>query len=293
MMTCPNCGTPNQEGNFCGKCGSPMKQDTLLEKKTATPEQPTNNAVPPVQETTQHVPPVQPNASTEQKATRSAAVENLKKQGGNYWHYFLQTLKKPSQMGSENYFKFAIISTVISLILYALIPVIFTNKMLTSIYGFANAMSNGFFDGSASLGVGTFIRIFLYLGIFYVLLVAIVLLLSRQLGTMTSWKQGIAQIGAFNSIINVVFLVILVLLLLNSLAFSMLLYGLISTIFVALVPLFTASFFFFKSSKLDPFINYLLTIVVSLIFVVIYYSIFFDKIANDINLNYFFDSFNF
>lgn len=290
MMTCPACGTPEQEGNFCGKCGKPLHKPDLT-KGPVTPEQQVEQPIEQTQRATP--PPVPPVQQAEPTQSPNATVEKLKKQGGNYWQYFLQTLKKPSQMGDERYFTFAIISTIISLILYALIPVVFTNKMLTSIYGFANSMSNGFFDGSASLGVGTFIRIFLYMGIFYVLLVALILLLSRQFGTMTSWKQGIAQIGAFNNIINVAFLVTLVLLLLNSLAFSMGLYMIIAMIFVTLVPLFTASFFFFKGSKMDPFISYLLTIIISLIFIVIYYAIFFEKIANDIQIQNFFDSFNF
>lgn len=284
MITCTKCGLEQPASNFCGGCGAPLAQAKEVKKEPVQPE--AQPVTPPP--TTENVHHAQPKQSKKPNIT----MESLKQHSGNYWHYFVETLKHPSKMGDVRYFNFGLISTIISLILYALIPVIFANKMINSLYGFVNAFSNGAVSGSGLLGIGTFIRVFLYLGIFYVLLVAIILLLSRKLGTMENMKQGIAQLGAFNNVLNVAFLATLVLLLLNSVAFAFLLYALIALVFVYLVPLFLASHYFMKHPTKDAFISFLITIITTLVYVVIYYSIFFDKISNDMNLSSFFDLMN-
>lgn len=256
MQTCPTCGHQQEGKNFCGQCGTSLKEvNTNANSETVAPE------------TTSH---------TEATAQPHPQVEKLT----NYWNYFVSKLKQPSKDITESEFLFALITTVIALLLWVLVPFTIMSKSISSL---------GRFSISSSLGFGDFINMLFYMGIFYVLTVIVSLFLAQKLGSLPSWKYGIAKIGAFNTWMVFGFVILLVLVLFGTLIFATSLYTLLTFIFIFLVPLYTVSTSFKKQSSLDPYILFLISIVILLTTYAIMYAIFFEKLASELGgfYNYF------
>src|SRR5690625_1443092 len=99
MLVCPKCNNEQESGKFCGVCGTAVQpvveESTRQQNESAGEPQMTQADAEPTIPT----PPVQQagNAATSQAAAATATteskgqdtLENVKKELGNYWSYFV------------------------------------------------------------------------------------------------------------------------------------------------------------------------------------------------------------
>ncbi|MBQ0139743.1 MAG: hypothetical protein KBT36_10625 [Kurthia sp.] len=240
--------------------------------------------------------PPRPSSTHEQQqqnAYRSAAKPNptadaYKEKIQGYWGYFVACLKAPSKNTDIGNFKLGLISTIIALLLWVITPFWLLNKTFSAI---DNSFSAFFALDSSfdSLGFGVFFRMLLLMGIVYVLSIALTFLLAKSMGTLTSWKEAVTKLGAYNAYVIAGFALTLVLLLLNSLILASIILYLVSSLFIFFVPLYVVISTLKTDYTLDKFVCYLITLASFLVLYIIIYFFFFDKFTND--LQYFNTSF--
>ncbi|MFS0749338.1 hypothetical protein [Oceanobacillus sp. 1P07AA] len=108
MVVCPNCKNEQESGKFCGICGT-----GLVESNSIKEEQP--KEVVKSQSVTA--------ATNEQTQTSNQeGVETAKKAIGDYWSYFIQLLKNPTNSfnATENHFVYGIITMVLYAMAFSL-----------------------------------------------------------------------------------------------------------------------------------------------------------------------------
>lgn len=292
MITCPNCGNEQTAKNFCGKCGSSLKelQNTTVEQ-VSEPVVPTP-AQPAYTNTQQPTEPVQPTYTNTQQAAQPVKPAKPQMESlTNFWKYFVSKLKNPSKTENEGEFQFGLILNIIAVFLWAVIPFALIRKGMSAIDNRINSIDDEFGDlfndastsSYVNFGLGAFIKILLYMGVFYALTALLVLFLSKQLGSLKSWKIGIVRFGALNSWMALAFIIVLALVLFDSLIFATMLFFIFTFIFVFLVPLYTATTFYKEKHRIDSFVRYLMTMVSLFVLYAILYAISFDKLVNYID----------
>lgn len=265
MITCENCGTLQNEGKFCGNCGKQMIDENKkrIEKIVEEKIEPENTQAKEV------VPPVKENVYKE-KIT-------------NYWHFFKSSLKTPSQKSGQENFLFGLITTIIALILFVLVPFTLINQLIDTIYSGINTVF-GVANNTNGLGFSDYLKMLVYLSIFYVITVAITFFLVKKLGTLKSWKDGIVELGSYNTFIIIGSILVLLLIFFNSVQLAMPLLLVITLTFFMLIPLYFASNAYSNKHKIDKFLRFLITVVIYAVLYYIAYEIVFAKLYNELTL---------
>lgn len=259
MITCTSCGTEQKESKFCGQCGALIAgtENIKEEKEIEVGKSKISKEV------------VKEVASVQAAAYKEKAL--------NYWNYFVGCLKKPSDYIGEANFIFGLISTIVTILLYTLVPFTWVNKMMDTIYSVLNPVFN---ISNTNLGFGNFLSMFIYIAIFYALILVITFILSKKLGSLKSWKAGIAEVGAYNSYMIIALIIIQLLVFLNSLQFSASLYVVITLIFILLIPIYVAIKSYKEQHNLDGYIRFLITIAAYAVLYFIVYKIILSSISS-------------
>ena len=115
MQQCPNCHATQQQGKFCGKCGTPI----VSEMSTIVPVQPT---------------PEQPSVEqpTISAQSTNVQVEKLKEFSNGYFSHFIELLKQPTQALTM---KTSFLNSILSFILYLFILSYTIYTMINKVYG--------------------------------------------------------------------------------------------------------------------------------------------------------------
>lgn len=282
MITCANCGTMQAESKFCGKCGKPLimsENAEQLKAENVSNEEASRRSR---QTSSSENPNPNPTVNPTEKRKTSQQGEVYKEKVSNYWNYFTSSLKHPSKNTGEANFTFGLISTIIALILYVVAPLTLVNKT----FGKFNREMNATFDTaevSLGLGISAFIKMLIYMGLLYALVLLITFLLTKNLGVLKSWKAGIAEIGAYNNYIIVGFIIVLIFILFNSSTWSMSLYSILTTIFIMLIPLYMAINSYRSNKNKDAFISFLLTVVAFAVFFSLAYRLFYESVMLEIS----------
>lgn len=276
MKNCLECGTSQETGKFCGKCGSLLGVSVSNEQVSATTETVS-------QEGPSFSQPVAPQVQP------SVHVEKVKAQSKAYWSYFLNFIKNPSKVFNAGNKEF--INGMISIVILAAI-------IGLAIYGFVQSITSSIFGSVGSLFeneyVGpSFLSIFSSI-VFFILLTVLIVLLSmfivgKAFGSGDSWKELISYYGAH--ILSVILLSLfgLFLMLIKSYLYGNIILVISFLIILIVIPLYIMSRLLSNSPKgIDSYYGYLLYIVL----VCILYSIFISVIADSTigqYLNYFTD----
>lgn len=123
MKSCPTCSHTQEDGNFCGKCGTPLSDHT---EQTSVPETVATNQEAVYSEshsTTSQPEPTQPNEQ----------IEKLKTESKQFFSFLLQQLKSPSQ--HFNQVNSGIKNSLISISLYILLTAIAIFSIVRSLFG--------------------------------------------------------------------------------------------------------------------------------------------------------------
>lgn len=276
MITCTNCNHTQKQQNFCSQCGSNLQH--LFEQNTENINH-LNTTSESNEETHTTSAPLKDKVSEIYSSINTEKAKSaLKPQAekiSSFWSYFIEKLKKPSKNISEGEFKNGLASSIIALILWVLIP-FFIGKSL--IDNMSSSLSY-YFNFNDTLDFGSFIKLLLYLAIFYAITLLITLLFSKKYGNLTSTKLGIAKIGALNSWMILAFVFTLILVLLDTTFLAFVLFSIFTTIFIFLTPLFLIVTSLKENDSRDPFLRYLAAITIFIIFYGVISSIFFSQIA--------------
>lgn len=261
-MICPNCKNEQAEGKFCGQCGAVLPQETPVEPKLEK-EAPTNH-VPPVPPTREPQPQAQPVPS----AATSSAISD-------YWAYFLNSFKKPSKQAQEAPFNFGLISIAITVFLWAVLPFVALQRVLTYT---ANWFGSSI--GDPSVDISILIRTIVTLFVLYACIVAVLSLLATKMGKYDSWKQIVSIIGTYNNWVIVLLLFTFIPLFMSFFAFSGSLLSIASLFIVLLIPLYVAIVAFESDHKLDRFVRFLIMIASLFAIYYVLYKVLLDQVID-------------
>lgn len=252
-MICPNCKNEQAEGKFCGQCGS-----VLPEKIEETPVEPTPEpkiekeepvAVAKEEPATivkeEPVRPTSPVPPTPTVAKNSAISD--------YWAYFLNSFKKPTQTAKEAPFNFALFSMGIMVLLWAVLPFVALQRVLTYTASWFNSSV-----GNTAIDISILVKALVTFIILYACIIAVVSLLTTKMGKYQSWKQVVSIIGTYNNWVIVLLLFSFIPLFMNFFAFTSSLVSIASLFIVLLIPVYVAIIAFESEHKLDRFVRFLI-----------------------------------
>ncbi|MBK3497436.1 hypothetical protein JFL43_22030 [Viridibacillus sp. YIM B01967] len=272
MLKCSTCGTEQESGKFCGKCGNSITEQVESSEQTTSKQ---NEAA----ATTSSA--VQSN----QKTTQNESIEKVKIQSRQYWSYFIKNLKNPSHGFKEKGQQFinAIISMAILSILLG----------ITVYYGVSQSIkaASGGFSSTVEevLGISLFSVIF-YVFIFVaasMLIVEVVLLMmSRFVNQNISFKDIVGIYGAHLSpVISLAAVTFLFYLLSANITASIMLV-IVYILAIFIMPLYIiCKLINEQPQKIDAFYGYIIYIVA---FTIVYYI--FIMVVIDTALGRFIDS---
>lgn len=246
-MICPNCNNEQAEGKFCGQCGT-----VLPEKIEETPEPKIEKEEPAAvvkEETTtvkeepvRPTPPVPPTPSV----AKNSAISD-------YWAYFLNSFKKPSQQAKETPFNFALISMAIMVLLWAVLPFVALQRVLTYTASWFSSSV-----GNTAIDISILVKALVTFIILYACIIAVVSLLTTKMGKYQSWKQVVSIVGTYNNWVIVLLLFSFIPLFMNFFAFTSSLVSIASLFIVLLIPIYVAIIAFESEHKLDRFVRFLI-----------------------------------
>lgn len=182
MKTCPQCGHMQADGNFCGKCGTPLPaQETPVENQTellVPHEEPVRK---------EYVEPTPPPV-TEQPVQPNEQIEKLKGESKLYFSFFAQQLKAPS--AHLNQLQSGLKNSLISLILYVVLTGLAVYTALRSL-----------FDSSFGYGGPSFISIIFYVALVTAIILAInvtaIFVTSKLFSENLSYVETIRRVCGF------------------------------------------------------------------------------------------------
>lgn len=217
MQQCPNCHATQQQGKFCGKCGTPI----VSEMSTIVPVQPT---------------PEQPSVEqpTISAQSTNVQVEKLKEFSNGYFSHFIELLKQPTQALTM---KTSFLNSILSFILYLFIISYTIYTMINKVYG---STLGGFsdFGVSESIPFKFMFAIMLVLGIFTFVAIVALFVLAKIFAGHASFSQLFGQVMNFYPVLITISVVAFVLQLIGITGFGILVT--IVAIFIALlfIPLY-------------------------------------------------------
>ena len=270
-MKCENCGFEQEEGKFCGQCGSQI---------AATNEQ--------MEEIVDATKGNQPEGKGKQVRGNSETMEKVKDTTKMYSTYFMKHLKRPSLIFSsrEESFKYGLTNIVITTVLIALIFYMLINNFVQSTFGYYDGMGIG--DAlTNSYAVGpSFLSVFSYTIIFALISIAIVVfilfLINHLFGTAYSIKEIVSIYGAHLTSVIVLGLVAFLLVILKSNIVGGYIWLLVISLVLSIIPVYLISSLLTRRSKsIDPVYGYLLYLISVGIAFIIIFSIIIDSRLGD------------
>lgn len=251
-MICSNCGHEQEQGKFCGKCGTKFEEAAVDYIDNSVTEQVAATQAEPVIPTPTQ--PTEPNIH----------VENLKKQSKMYGSYFMQQLKRPSLIynrGEE--FTNGLISIILLGVLLSL-----------SLYIFMGQLFSGYGPGFFSFFSSVLVFILFAMGI----VISSLFLTNKFFGPQHSFKTIISFYGAHFSPLLIAATVSLLLMLLKSYTFGNLIVSIVFIFALFILPLYLITLLLTKkSTHMDPLYGFSLYIVMFSILFIIYITILADS----------------
>lgn len=258
-MRCENCGTEQDVGRFCGKCGTPLTETNLENAQSSSNDQITSEK----QQTAESTYDEQA-AVIEKKEASNEAVDKVKHTTKMYGAYFVEYLKQPSLIFSkrEEEFKYGLINMAIVSLLIALASYMLVRNFTLAAFG---QYSGGMFADSYASGPSLF-PVFGYVLLFTIISIAIVVFLlyvtNHLFGTACSFKK-MANIYGTHLVPVILFTCvtfILILLKANTFGGYMLLISL--GLVLTTLPIYLLSSLLTRKSKnIDPVYAYLVYLV--------------------------------
>lgn len=292
-MKCTNCGFEQQEGKFCGKCGTPMAaaQSQPEEQGGEWQAKQEQNGIQtqqhPVKQA-QHAPqadsqPKQNNPQQQEEAAstiategNSAAMDKVKYTSKAFWSYFLQHLKQPSAIFQKGAGEFTngLISIVIAIVLFSLSGYWLARNV-------ASAYTYGGMWGVPDIDVPFFSiagNIFLYSVILIAIVLVILFLASKIMGISISFKSLVSIFGAHTVLIDVVALAAFLLLLLKANTVGTIVFLIALGLLITSMPLYLISNLLTRYAKtFDAYYGYLIYLILAAVAFSIYITILADS----------------
>lgn len=290
MKKCNHCGFEQEDGKFCGKCGSPLEDKATAQSsesdksekadginqsvsQQASDEENQGSQSPSSEQdeiaatTAQRETTVQNSSSTASQNAQAEndMVEKMKETSKEFWSYFTYYLKQPSHIFAErgNEFTNGIINIVAMLFLFS----------LSTYFLFRNFMSATM--GSFSPSV-PFFPIFgntlFFTAIFILLVIGILFGINKLFGSEYSFKEIISIYGGHLSLTTIVVAAAFILLLVKANLIGMILIAIVFGLAITTTPLYLISSLLTRKSKsLDPFYGYLIyTVAVAVGFIILF-----------------------
>lgn len=294
MKKCTQCGFEQEDGKFCGKCGSPLaevppKQPNEAEKaEEGVPDNQTNEEV--YQQPKTHSPEQEaeiaatmaqgdeagagrPSGETPPQGTKAEndTVERVKETSKEFWSYFIYYLKQPSHIFKKHKTEFVngLINIIAMLILLSLSSYFLTkNFMMAASYGYVTGVP--FFS--------IFGNTLFFGALFIVLIVAILFAINKLFGPGYSFKEILSIYGGHLSLATVLAASAFILLLVKANLIGMILIALVLGLAITSAPIYLISSLLTQKSKsLDPYYGYLIYTVAVGIGVFILFTILADS----------------
>lgn len=250
MKYCTKCNNQQEQGNFCGVCGSGLSemeqsvQVTAMEK----PEQPSNQSNTNEQQANyQH----HTQLATGQQNT-NPQIDQLKKVSSNYFGSFVTLLKQPSRSLNE---KQSFSNALISFVLFSFVIAFSVYSMINGSLKKVNDYSFGLVD--EGLPIGVLIAFMLIMMIATVTPTVLIFLLEKIFVQQSNFKKTFIQVSNFYPVFIAIVAVGIILNFIGAMKFAIMLI-LISILFVILLlPLYVMTHVL-KGSKpsIDPFFIY-------------------------------------
>ncbi|QQP13151.1 zinc ribbon domain-containing protein [Lysinibacillus agricola] len=258
MKNCLTCGHTQDDGKFCGKCGTPFENAALEQAATI-------NSMSDEQPQSQY-------AQTDQGTTQSSEqMELIKKQSKLYFNYFLEQIKMPStNFNVEAAWKNSVTSIILYVLLTALSVFVLIKKFLSG--GF------GFFESYGP----SFIQVFFYMSLFISLLIAInvlaIFLTSKLFSENLSFTNVISKIGNYYTLPVAITVLSILLGLLGSYKYSIMMLYIGFVLVLGCIPIFVMiKLLSNKSKSIDSFYGFIFYLVVTGILSAIIFSFIIDS----------------
>lgn len=266
MKICLTCGSKQEKGNFCEKCGGQM--DNVELEQAAT-----------VADTLDQEESIKYESNNSSSLQNSEQLENIKKHSKMYATYFIEQLKTPTVHYQVNT---AWKNSLANIVLYIILTAI-------SVYFLIRSMVGGFFGGFDSYAAPSFIKIMFYFSIFIVLLISInmlaVFITSKLFSEEIGFAKVVHKIGNYYTLPIIFSVLGIVLVIIKSFTYSTLIIniGFIMAIFI--IPFFVmVKLLSNKSKGIDSFYALLFYLVVTGVLSYIVFSFIIDSaIGNYLN----------
>ena len=181
-MFCPNCGSNNETGKFCTKCGTPIPEFT--ENATNSSES-------------------QPNATVINQINTNEYVNKGKQVSKQYWSYFKENIRQPfafSNTVDRNHFVNGLITLILTALLQALYTITLVKKTTRSFNSFFGDFGFSERDFGISLW-GTFFKSFLQNAILYAIIVVVIFAVIKLINKSdVSFQDILARFGSYMAI---------------------------------------------------------------------------------------------
>lgn len=251
-MTCTNCGHSQDEGKFCGKCGTKLESTPLMENVAVNEQAAT---------TVSHEQPIQQTVTAEP----NIHVEKIKDQSKMYGSYFTRQLKRPAL--SFNQLPTEFTNGIISIVLLVMLISI---SFVTFIKSFVGEYGPGFL----SIFTNTFIFSIIAIGIVTLSL----FMISRFFGPQLTFKSICSVYGGHLSPLLIASVVSILLMFLKSYTYGNILLSIVFLFAVFILPLYLISSLVTKqSSSIDPLYGFMLYIAAFSILFFIFVTILADS----------------
>ncbi len=258
MKKCLACGHAQDEGRFCGKCGTPLENAAFEQAATinnVSDEQPQSQFTQTVQGNTQN----------------SEQIELIKNQSKLYFNYFLEQLKMPStNFNVEATWKNSLTNMIIYVVLTALSVFMLIKNFFSGGFGFFESVGP------------SFIQVIFYMSLFISLLIAIsvsaIFLTSKLFSESLSFTNVINKIGNYYTLPIAITILSILLGLLKSFTYSIMMIYFGFALAIAIIPIFVMiKLLSNKSKNIDSFYGFIFYLVVTGILSAIIFSFIIDS----------------
>ncbi|KUF35482.1 MULTISPECIES: zinc ribbon domain-containing protein [Lysinibacillus] len=264
MKNCLTCGHSQEDGKFCGKCGTPLESAALEQAATI------NNMT-----DYQNQPQPQAGQAAQETSHSSDQIELLKKQSKLYFNHFLEQLKKPS---ADFNVEIAWKNNLTSMIIYVLITALSVFLLIKSF----TSRTFGLFESYGP----SIIQVILYVSLFLILLMAInvlaIFLTSKLFSENLSFTNVISKIGSYYALPIAVTILSILFGLLKSYTYSMIMLYIGFVLAIGIIPIFVMVKLLSNTSKIiDNFYSFIFYLVVTAILTSIIFSFIIDSTIGD------------
>ena len=267
MKICTSCGNKQEQGNFCGVCGSGLTEmQQSAQPTTPIPEQPVQHQNPQGQFEQQQQ---QQQQYTQQpvmgQQSSNPQMDQIKKISSNYFGSFVTLLKQPSRSLSEQQ---SFSNALISFVLFSFVIAFSIYSMINGAMEKVSDYSFGMVD--TSLPVGVLIALMIIMMIGTILPTVLIFVLEKIFVQQSNFKKVFILVSNFYPLFIAVVAVAIVLSLIGTVKFSILLIVLSFLFVILLLPLYVMTHVLKGTQPaIDPFFIYLILAIAILL--VIYF----------------------